>query len=99
MFVIQLAESQWLTLDRHVKPRYLITRGPMVQRGTHETHIVCRIESWSHVKKDRQVFAVLPHLGVATVWCRSQIAQDEAEQARVSRSVDITRQQPGHEGT
>lgn len=87
MHVIQLAESQWLALDRQVRPQFLIVKGPMVDRATGETHIVFRIEWWSHVKAERKVLAVLPHELAARDWCRSEMEKSERARQAVHESV------------
>ncbi|WP_309129494.1 hypothetical protein [Microbacterium sp.] len=87
MHVIQLAEAQWLVLDRQVRPQFLMVKGPMVDRATGETHIVFRIEWWSIVKSERRVLAVLPHELVARDWCRAEIERAEHQRESVYESV------------
>jgi len=96
---IQLAAKQWLILDAAVRPRFLITEGPMVRRDTGETHTAWRIDWWAVEKNDRHTVAVVGGLLAAQEWCRDAIATDAEARARVAASVDITRQAEGHGGS
>jgi hypothetical protein len=91
---IQLSRLQWLILDDHVRPRYLITEGPMVRRDTGETHTAWRVDWWAVEKSGRHTVAVVGGLLAAEAWCRYEIDQDTRTRAEVSRQVDITRQAP-----
>lgn len=85
--MIQLAPAQWLVLDDHVKPRFLITRGPLVSRETRETQIMHRIEQW-RVEKPRECVAVVDGLIAVQRWCDHAIKKgtaDAASQSYLSR--------------
>lgn len=68
----------------------------MVNRATGETHMVHRVEWWSIVRAERRVLSVHDGLLAAQAWCRAELYHAEQSRAEVSRSVDITRQAPGH---
>lgn len=87
MHTIQLAAAQWLVVDETVRPRFLITEGPMVRRDTGETHVAWRIDWWAVEKKNRHTVAVVGGLLAAEAWCRAEIERDAQSRARVSESV------------
>lgn len=87
MHVIQLARAQWLVLDDHVKPRYLIVQGPVVSRATGETEIMHRVEWWNPDRAKRHILAVCDGQVAAEAWCRHQLAVDAAKRAEISASV------------
>lgn len=89
MHVIQLARSQWLILTDDVKPRMLITQGPMVHDRTRETLIVHRVEWWSVERSQRKLMAVHETYEQAVEWCRAELgriaAQNSPEVAEAER--------------
>lgn len=81
MRVIQLSVKSWLVVDDLVKPRFLITRAPMVNRSTGETHVVHRVDRWNHISESRHTVAVCDGEMAARDWCKT--ALENAERARV----------------
>lgn len=53
MRVIQLARSSWLVIDDAFRPRFVIVYAAAVNRTTHETHIMYRIDKWALDREDR----------------------------------------------
>lgn len=87
--MIQLARSQWLMIDDHYKPRFLIVEEPVVLKETWETHVKHVIRWWHISPKERTVQAVCDGLIAAEAWCRDADAQERAKKAELSASLDI----------
>ncbi|WP_295014220.1 hypothetical protein [uncultured Microbacterium sp.] len=87
MHVIQLARRQWLVIDVHYRPRFLIVEAPLVLRETGETHMKHRVEWWSPDPARRHVLTVHDGLLAAENWCRDEIAKSAEERGRISSSV------------
>lgn len=92
MHVIAVSLKSWLVLDDAVTPRFLIVRGPMVNKSTGETHIVHRVEHWNVVPASRTVLAVCDGEMAAREWCAAQIERVSADRARTADALDIRKQ-------
>ncbi len=82
MRVIQLSLKSWLVLDEHVKPRWLITRTPMVHKQTGETHVVHKVERWNHFPESRHLLAVCDGEMAAREWCETALENEARAAAR-----------------
>lgn len=89
---IQLARSQWLVIDDHYRPRFLIVNGPVVLRETGETHVKHRVEWWNVDPKRRKVLAVCDGLLAAESWCQDAITAADGARAALSDKLDIRHQ-------
>ena len=50
---IRVGESDWLVLDDAIQPRFLIHHGPAVNKLTHETLMMYRVDHWVLKRADR----------------------------------------------
>lgn len=89
---IQLARAQWLMIDDHYRPRFLIVEEPVVLKETRETHIKHVVRWWNIDPKMREVRAVCDGLVAAETWCREAITQETAKKAELSAQLDIRKQ-------
>lgn len=79
--VVRLSASSWLVLDSVVTARWLIVEGPLVHKGTRETHVMHRVELWNP-NPPRPVLSVHDGLEAAKVWCREELAAEARMRAR-----------------
>jgi hypothetical protein len=75
--VIQVAVEVWLVIDAVYRPRYLIVRGPAVNRRTWETHVMYRIDGHALVRAERRPLAWCETYAEAVSWCREQLETPE----------------------
>lgn len=92
MHTIQLARAQWLMIDDHYRPRFLIVEEAVVLKETRETHIKHVVRWWNIDPKERSVQAVCDGLIAAQTWCRETDAQERAKKAELSAQLDIRKQ-------
>lgn len=92
MHVIQLARYQWLVVDNHYRPRFLIVEGPLVFRETGETHVKHRVEWWAPDPKKRHVLTVCDGLLAAETWCLGEITRADMAGAALSDRLDVRKQ-------
>lgn len=87
MRVIQLSPRSWLVLDDAIRPRWLIVKGPMVEKATGETHMVHRVEHWNHEASQRSVLAVCDGEMAARAWCEHELEEEAARSAAKAERV------------
>lgn len=92
LHVVQLSPTAWLILDEMVRARWLIVRGPLVNRHTGETHVMDRVELWSHEKERRVAVSVHDGLEAAKGWCREELAAEQRVRAEHSGVDPVTRE-------
>lgn len=88
MRVIQLSVKAWLILDEQTRPRFLISRCPMVHKRTGETHVVHRVERWNHIPESRKILAVCDGEMDARNWCAAAFENEARAAARHVAGVD-----------
>lgn len=97
MRVIQLSVKAWLVLDERTRPRFLISRAPMIHKRTGETHVVHRVERWNHIPTSRKIVAVCDGERDARNWCAAAFENEARAASRQALSTDpatgLTREQ------
>lgn len=53
MRVIQVARSSWLVIDDAFRARFVIVYAAAVNRATHETHMMYRVDKWALDRENR----------------------------------------------
>lgn len=98
MHVIQLSLQSWLVLDAQVKPRYLIERGPMVNKSTQETHIVHKVSRWALQAGSRDLLAVCDGEMAAREWCDAALRKQATADAQLKESLRAPAEMYRHPG-
>lgn len=73
MRVLRVGIDDWLVLDSVFTIRYLVHHGPAVNRITHETVLLYRIDNWTLERKDRWVIGYRETLRDALDACLAHI--------------------------